>query len=204
VADDEFIGIVLEPTQQATGFNFGEVSLRAQYVTVRFFLASTPMKATMLQGFVADGEERAGNNTQAAVIRNGEAIEVRRIGTQVTVIGTSRQDVVTFTPALTNSGGEHTIEANGIRWAFSPAEVKDFVFIGSGGDDVLRIDDSAGDEKLSATRDTVLVTTEDYRAEATAFELIRAVSNSGGQDEATNIEDAVDFLLQLEGDWVVG
>ncbi|MBI2481032.1 MAG: hypothetical protein HYV60_21075 [Planctomycetia bacterium] len=201
VADDEFRGIVLAPTQQASGYNFAEASLKAQYVTNRLFLASTSQKAAMLQGFVAAGESQAGNTMQAAAIRAGEAVQVRRIGPQVTIIGTSQRDVVTFTPVQANSGNQHTIEANGTRWTFAPAAVNDFVFLGAGGNDVLRLDDSAASEQLSATRDAAIVTTEDYRAEATAFELVQAISDSGGQDVALNIRDAVDFVLQLEGNW---
>jgi hypothetical protein len=199
---DQFTGIVLEPTQQASGYNFGEVSLKAQYVTNRFFLASTTQQATMLQGFVADGEARVGNEMQAAAIRNGESVEVRRIGSQVTVNGTSQRDVITFTPAQAGSGGEHTLVANGLRWTFAPATVNDFVFVGGGGNDVLRLDDSPASERLSATRDKAMVTTDDYRAEASAFELVQAISDSGGQDISMNLAQAVDFVLQLEGNWI--
>lgn len=198
---DEFTGIVLEPAQQASGYNFAEASLRAQYVTNRFFLASTSQKAAMLQGFVADGEARAGNEMQAAAIRSGETVQVRRIGPQVTVIGTNQRDVVSFTPTPANSGGRHVIVANGIRWTFDPAAVNAFVFNGSGGNDVLRLDDTPAAEQLSATRDKAFVTAQHYRAEATAFELVQAISNSGGQDVAMNPAQAIDFVLQLEGDW---
>ncbi|MEO8497916.1 MAG: SdrD B-like domain-containing protein [Planctomycetota bacterium] len=199
---DEFQGIMLAPAQQATGYNFAEVSLKAQYVNNKYFLASTPQKATMLRGIVADGESQVGNAMQSAVIRSGEAVEVRRIGSQVTVLGTSKQDVVTFTPAQATVGAEHTIVANGVRWTYAAADVTDFVFNGAGGNDVLKLDDSAGDEKLSATRDTVHVMTADYRAEATSFELIQAISDSGGQDVAMKPAQAVDFVLQLTGNWL--
>jgi hypothetical protein len=201
VAADEFRGIVLAAAEQATGYNFAEVSLKAQYVNNRFFLASASQKPAMLRSIVADSEARAGDEMQAAAIRAGETVQVRRIGPQVTVIGTSQRDVVAFTPHQANSSGQHVVEANGIRWTFAPAAVNDFVFVGAGGNDVLRIDDTPAAEQLSATRDKVFVTTEDYRAEATAFELVQANSDSGGPDVAMSVAAAIDFVLQLEGNW---
>jgi hypothetical protein len=196
--DDQFIGIVIQPAQQATGYNFGEVGVRAQYITNRMFLASSTPGVNTLREVSAKAEEQQGNTQQAAVIRRGEAVEVRRIGSQVTITGTSRNDTVRFTPA---TDGQHTVEADGLMLTFQTADVNSFIFDGAGGDDDLTLDDTSGDEQLTVERDRAILASDGYRAEAVATEFVQAISNSGGNDSVMVLEDAVDFILRLEGDW---
>jgi hypothetical protein len=197
---DEFRGVVLGPGQRATGYNFAEFSLRANTVTNRLFLASTH-RALTLRDLIVVAEQQIGNGMHAALIDRGESVEVRRIGSEVTVIGTGMNDVLEFSPA-SSPADSHTLTANGRQWLFSAAEVTSFIFVGSEGDDSLLVNDSAGSEQLSATRSAAFLTGADYRVEATAIEFIRAISDSGGQDRAGNLAQVVDFILQMEGNWI--
>ena len=53
---DRFTSVVLAPAQSGSGYNFGEASLAAQYVTARFFLASTLAQNQMLRDIVVRTE----------------------------------------------------------------------------------------------------------------------------------------------------
>ena len=91
------------------------------------------------------------------------------------------------------------MEANGIEWEFPAAEVNAFFFDGAGDHDEIETHDSSGNDALEAAGDTLNLAGPDYRVEAIAFELARAISESGGDD--TEKQDAIDFVLELEGVW---
>jgi hypothetical protein len=202
VGDDRFIGVVLEADQQGANYDFGELGLRARYVNVRMLLASTPPAEQLLRATIAEAERQEGDPDHAEAIRQQMAAEVRRVGPEVKVTGGDAGDTVEFIPASSHSAtdaGRHTIELNGIARGFDAAEVNAFVLDGGGGDDELRLRDTTGDDSLEATGNVVTLLNDDFRLEAVAFELARAISESGGDDKAQ--EAAIDFALELEGDW---
>ncbi len=71
VTNDRFSSIVLTGDSHGTGYNFGERGLRPEFISLRFFLASTPPPEDYLPEVVADAEEKAGNYELAAAIRQG-------------------------------------------------------------------------------------------------------------------------------------
>ncbi len=60
--------------------------------------------------------------------------------------------------------------------------------------------DSPLDENLAASHDQAILSSSDFRLDATALELVRAISTSGGTDTVSR-ED-LDFILRLEGPWI--
>ncbi len=201
--NDLFSGIVLAPEQQAVDYSFGERSLTRTPVSLRFFLASTPPLQESIREVVARAEEIAGDLPRAAAIRRGEAPEMRRIGSQVTLLGTGGSDEFSFAPAGNSNSpgaGEHLVVANGIRWTFDSEEVHRFTLNGSSGDDLLKLHDSPSDDVLEAEGNRLTLTDGDFWLEAIAFEQVRATSSAGGQDRVQ--QQAIDFVLQLEGPWI--
>jgi len=200
--NDQFTGIVLAPAQEGQGYDFGEWGLKAQYISRRMFLASSPPASQMLRQVIAAAEQQEGNASEAKAILQNTPVEVRRIDSAVTVTGTAAKDVVTFVPAgskLAADDSRHTVEANGMTWTFDAAQVDSFMFLGGDGTDELELHDSAASDALEAVADTVTFSSGDFRLEAIAFELALAISESGGDDDAT--DEATDLVLQLEGPW---
>ena len=70
-ANDRFSSIVLTGDSHGTGYNFGERGLRPEFISLQFFLASTPTPQEYLPEVMAAAEERAGNYELAAAIRQG-------------------------------------------------------------------------------------------------------------------------------------
>ena len=71
--DDQFTNLVLSGGQNLGENNFGELGLRARFITIAWFLASTPPVDEMLRQTVAWGEELAGNTSLAEAIRSGSS-----------------------------------------------------------------------------------------------------------------------------------
>jgi hypothetical protein len=70
-ANDIFSNVVLADDQDLDDNNFGERGLRAEFISVLWFLASTPPPQQMLRETLARSEELAGNSTLADSIRAG-------------------------------------------------------------------------------------------------------------------------------------
>ncbi|MFV1967999.1 MAG: Calx-beta domain-containing protein, partial [Pirellulaceae bacterium] len=66
VLDDRFRGVNLNATEAAIDYDFGEIGLLPQYVTVRSFLASTPPVHVMIGQRIAFTEARAESEGEAA------------------------------------------------------------------------------------------------------------------------------------------
>ena len=165
---------------------------------LRFGAAIEPV----IRDVVARGEELAGNPARAHAIRNGLVTEVRRIGSQVTVTGSSGKDTIAVIPAgssQSSSPTKHLVVVNGRNWEFSAQDVRRIFLNGSDGDDTVEMYDSPGDDLLAAGRDAAILSTDNLRVDVISTELVRTFSTTGGQDEARN--GAVDFVLQLFGSW---
>ena len=201
IAEDRFTEIVLPPAQVAENYDFGEWGLRARYISNRLFLTST-VADTVLRNRVAIGEERAGDNGLAQAIRYGESVTVQRIGTDVTVSGSSSRDVIEFTPAGSKTASDdskHRIDINGMAFLIDKVEADEFTIEASDGYDDLIVHDSSGDDLLEASGNEMRLANDEFTLKALAFEAVRALSESGGDDQAK--EEAIDFLLRLEGAW---
>jgi hypothetical protein len=202
VGEDEFSGIVLPPAGRGVNYNFGEGSLRTDSVSRRIFLSSNRLSNTLVREIMVDAELREGNTQRAAAIERGQDVEVRRIGSEVTVLGTAAVDEVTFTPAVptgTGSTQEHVLNTNGVERRFSAAEVTAFFIDGRGDHDDLLLQDSDRDDALQANHGSISMEGPEYRVEAIDFEVVEAISDSGGDD--TSEVGAIDYVLELEGDW---
>ncbi len=66
--DDQFTNIVLGDGEELSENNFGERGLRARFITIAWFLASTPPVDQMLRETVAWGEQLAGSTSLAEAI----------------------------------------------------------------------------------------------------------------------------------------
>jgi SdrD B-like domain/Calx-beta domain len=201
IGDDRFTGIVVPPAQVATDYGFGEWGLRASYVSNRMFLTSTVGDA-VLRDRVALGEEKAGDMGLAQAIRYGESVTVQRIGTEVTVSGSSSRDVIEFTPAgskTASDDSQHRIDINGMAFLVDKAEADEFTIEGNDGYDDLVLHDSSSDDSLEAAGNGLRLVNDEFTLEALAFEAVLALSESGGDDQAK--EEAIDYLLRLEGAW---
>jgi len=201
--DDRFSNIILAPDKQAVDYNFGERSLARTPVSPRFFLASTPPLQQTIREVVARAEELAGDAARAEMIRGGEAPEVRRIGSRVEFLGTTFSDAFLFVPAgnpLSPSAAEHLVRANGIDWTFDAAEVRTFAINGSSGNDTLELRDSPGSDLLESAGNRLTLIGDASRFDALAIEVARAISSAGGEDRVE--QEAIDFVLELEGSWI--
>ena len=69
--NEQFSNVVLADDQISVDNNFGERGLRAEFISILWFLASTPPPQQMLRETIALGEELAGNSTLAELIRAG-------------------------------------------------------------------------------------------------------------------------------------
>jgi VCBS repeat-containing protein len=70
-SDNRVSNIVLADDVAASGYNFGELGLRADYISVSLHLASNPPIDEVARALVARGEEVAGNTDLAQQIRDG-------------------------------------------------------------------------------------------------------------------------------------
>ncbi|NUQ61194.1 MAG: hypothetical protein HUU20_01830 [Pirellulales bacterium] len=200
--DDALTDIVLAAGQQGVGYDFGERALVNSPVSPRRFLASAYSLEQSIREVVAKAEEAAGETARAAAIRRGEAATMRRIGSQVEFIGTSQNDEFKFVPAggtQSTSAEKHLVVANGIRWEFGE-DVRSIAVNGSGGSDRIELYDSPASDLLEASGGMAALSNNDFRLEAIAFELVRAICSLGGTDKVE--KEAVDYILELEGPWI--
>jgi len=71
IANDQFSNLLLNGGETLAENNFGEGSLRAQFISISLFLASTPSPEEYLPELIARAEELAGNVELAEAIRSG-------------------------------------------------------------------------------------------------------------------------------------
>ncbi len=203
VEEDRFSGITLTAAQQARDYLFGEQRLALLHMSRRLFFASTPSLAGAIRDVVANGEQLTGDPTFADVIRRGEPIEMRRFGNTVWLSGTKQDDTFRFVPAGSSASevdSEHLVSVNGLEWHFDAKQVDTIIFDALCGNDSAELHDSANNDVLTANRDTAILGSSDFRIDAIAFELVEAVSSSGGSDTVA-VEEA-DFILRLDGPWL--
>ncbi|MFM7845334.1 MAG: Calx-beta domain-containing protein, partial [Planctomycetota bacterium] len=204
---DSFKDVVLSAGAAAINYNFSEGTLQQTMVTRRLFVASQILGTNYVRNVIAAGEQAAGNSAQADVVRQGQSFEVRRIGTNVDVTTTGAATNVVFTPAKSQQAVDatkHVVQVSGVNLDFPAVDVRNFVFRGNGNvattRDQITFQDSTANDKLETDGNRAVISSDDYRAEAIAFELVKAISKSGGTDTRESIS-AIDYVLELEGSW---
>jgi hypothetical protein len=83
--------------------------------------------------------------------------------------------------------------------SISVSGVSQLSVVGGGGDDSAEIQDSAGDDALDASGNSVSISSDDLESFVEDFANVVARSTNGGADTAHRA--AVDFVLQLQGGW---
>lgn len=202
VGDDQFAEVQLAPAATGTGYNFGELGLKAAYVTPRTFLVSTWPPSQMMRDKIALSAELSGDEMLAAAIREDRVVEVRRIGSEVTILGSSRRDNIVVRPAVDDSpDAEHVVDVNGQQFTFDPALVDSLMIDGGDGQDDVIVHDTSGSDSVVASQQTVRLTGDRVQVETAAAEYVKAVSSNGGADSASQ-QPLVDMIFELEGDWL--
>jgi len=127
---------------------------------------------------------------------------VAQRGTQVTVIGTSRDDSFEFAAGDV----KHTLTINQDVYEFEATEVTGFEFDGSEGSDTALLTGSAAEDDvaelhpLTGTLTSAEGVSPGYQVEVVNAENIVA-DGGGGQDEARLHDSALDDLLEADHDF---
>ncbi len=142
--------------------------------------------------------------TQHRLVVNGVVHQVD--ATQVTNIlfdGGAGQD----TARLTGTDGNDTVvlqpsggRLTGSGYVIDLAHTESILADGRGGQDQAMMFDSPGDDQLRADGKFAWMFGKNFANWVFDFEQVQAISQSGGNDKS-DVESAVDFLLQLDGNW---
>ncbi len=215
-----FSGIELGENQTAIDYNFGEV-LTA--VTKRMFVASADVRGELVSNVGATPLTIYGTRGDDQIVIENLADDGSQIqGFQIFVndepgvIVTSDQASVVI---IDGRGGQDRVEYRGSDQAeqiftrpnqFSVTtpnqsvgvfDVDDIRVQGGGGDDVAIIRDSPGSDVLTAAGPAVLVTLAgDQSIGIVDVPVVQAISDVDDAEDTATIE-AIDFVLQLAGDW---
>ncbi len=204
IAEDRFDEVVLRPSQVGTGYLFSERGLSATQVN-RFRVLSRPRNEGNLGSPVTTemlgGVSSTSGNTSANLTPSNSNL-VQRVGSQLIVSGTAGVDVVRISPSSSGNGSQLTLEVNGTRTQYASSDITSIVVLQSDGRDELYYDDTPGIDTLTAETDRVVITSSALRIESIASDLVRALSNSGGNDRVTRNASALDYALELEGNWL--
>ncbi|EMI56625.1 SdrD B-like domain-containing protein [Rhodopirellula sallentina] len=210
-----FSGVTLGENQTAIDYNFGEV-LTA--VTKRMFVASANVR----------GELASNAGTPALTIdgtRGDDQIIIENLGEQGFQIFVNDEPGVIVSPEqaslvlIDGLGGQDRVEYRGSvdaeqirtrpgefsvttpRQSIGVFDVDDIRIQGGGGDDHAIIRDSAGSDTLNAAANAVLVSlSSDQSIGVVDVPVVQAVSDVDEAEDTATIE-AIDFVLQLAGDW---
>jgi hypothetical protein len=105
------------------------------------------------------------------------------VGTTVTVHGTNGNDTFEFDAAASRD-----VTINGVRYHFDDAEVEAVTFDGGDGYDMVILDDSTGDDTLTAEARHAVFSNSDrtpgFTVTVDGFEELQAYARSGGTDKA--------------------
>ncbi|WP_250930729.1 SdrD B-like domain-containing protein [Aporhodopirellula aestuarii] len=211
----EFSGVELGENQTAIDYNFGEV-LTA--VTKRMFVASADLRGELASNAGSPGLTIRGT-------RGDDLIIIENLDDQGFQIFVNDDPGVIVSPEqaslviVDGLGGQDRVEYRGSVQAeqvsarpsqFSVTtptqslgvfDVDDIRVQGGGGDDVAILRDSAGSDELTAAGPAVLVNLAgDQSIGVVDVPYVQAISNIDDAEDSATIE-AIDFVLQLAGDW---
>jgi hypothetical protein len=106
LANDKISAITLDPGEEGTGNNFGELGLLPQFVTKRLFLASTPAAAQTLRVLNGRAAEIAGNQALADSIFNATVPSVVSANGNNAAAANNNGAAAEFVPDNAPSAGE--------------------------------------------------------------------------------------------------
>jgi large repetitive protein len=193
--------------EDSTNNNFAESWLRPQQISIGMFLASNldpPPDDYFwphdLRERMAQAEEQAGNDYEAAVIRYGDMIDAARRGSVLSITGTELSERFIIEPNARPQ--KVTVWWNGFERVYEAAvdEVFTLTIHGGGGSDEAELYDSEKSDLLEGRYNLARMTNDRFLIDLYDFDRIRAISRSGGNDR-TSIATTVDYLLTLEGPW---
>ena len=166
-------------------------------------LSSNSQSTSLESNRASEGERVIAASTDSTTQANAAPF-IERLGSQLIVTGTPAADRIRIVPAENRSvGNTHVIEVNGQRSTYEAVEIDSILVLADDGSDELIVEDTPGDDRLNVERERLIFENDDLRVEAIAVELVRALSNSGGRDQVDGESDltALDYVLQLQGDW---
>ena len=199
--------VTIRVNEESTNNNFAESWLRPQRISIGTFLASNLdpppddyFWPTDLREHMAQAEEDAGNDYEAAVIRYGDMIHAARRGSLLSITGTELGEQFIIEPNARPQ--KVTVSWNGFQRTYEAAidEVFMLTIEGGGGSDEALLYDSAKSDLLEGRYNLARLTNDRFLIDLYDFDRIRAISRSGGNDR-TSIATTVDYLLTLEGPW---
>ena len=108
---------------------------------------------------------------------------VHQEGAAVTVHGTDSDDTFEF-----NAAASCDVTINGVRYHFNDAQVEEVTFVGGEGYDMVILDDSIGDDTLTAEAKHAVFSNSDqtpgFAVTMDGFEELQAYGRAGGHDKA--------------------
>ena len=207
---------MLDAGEHGEDYGFAETKLKSQYLSIRLFLNCTPSSRTIIRKHL-DVKEVVVQGTSGAdtiAFTAGATSHTVTVNGKTTTYAADEADLFT----IDAGGGEDNVTLNGAagadlgrsRRAWGSLKGSNYMveaigaetlkIDGKGGtSDTALIYDSPASDSLSAAGNKTTIDYGDYVADLVAFERVRAISQSGGNDTAE--EQAIDFVLMLEGAW---
>lgn len=199
--------VTIRVNEDNTGNDFAESWLRPQQISIGSLLASNLNPSagdsswpTDIRERMALAEEQAGNDYEAAVIRQGSMVQFARRGALLSVTGTDLSE--RFVVEAGTTAQTVTVLSNGFERTYETAvdEVFTLTIEGGGGHDEAVLHDSTQSDLLEGRYNLARLINDRFLVDLIDFDRLRAISSSGGNDR-TNMETTVDYLLTLEGPW---
>lgn len=222
--DDEISQIRLALDDDGVDYNFGEIPVPDK----RMFLARTDMRLILAgqRGVTARTVKgTTGNDTIVVEAQNDSLVVTVNSGAPqqfpldtarilyvdskegqdtVQFIGTSAAEVAQLSPGTgTQRRGEDYTAANYAVMAVAAEQV--IADAGSGNDLAVLRDSPANDALVTAGSAATLATIDNRLAQAIAFDRVRALSllHSASEQDTADTAAATDYLLDLEGNWIL-
>jgi hypothetical protein len=229
-ANQQVTDIQVSPSQVVSGLHFGEARLRAASVN-RFRILARP-RTNALLGEALTAEMISESTQTATATVATQPIEVasvttpglstqstpeaeqfvpfsnsliKQTGSSLLVTGTAGDDQIHIMPSIViDTKQVHSVEFNGQVSRYDADAIDTILVSESEGNDTLVLEDTPGDDVLSATKDRIVLTSDDLRVEAIAVEFVHAISRHGQNDVFKSDEtiQSLDDALKLEGNWL--
>ncbi len=214
--NNKITDIELAAGEHGEDYLFAETNIEPESISIRLFLNSTPSSRTIIRDHLGVKEVfiEGTSGADTIVFTAGTNSHTVTVNGKATTYTASEVDVFT----IDAGGGEDSVTLNGAagvdqaesmrawgslkgsNYMVEALNAETLKIDGKGGtNDTAVIFDSAGSDDLAAGDNKATIDYGDYLAELIAFERVRAVSELGGNDTAE--QDAIDFVLMLEGGW---
>ncbi len=199
--------VTIAVNEDSANNNFAECWLRPQQISIGIFTASNLSVPpddyfwpTDVRERMAQAEEDAGNDYEAAVIRQGDMVYAAQRGSILSLTGTDLNE--RFVIESDTDSQVVTVYSNGFERTYEAAvdEVFTLTINGGGGSDVAVLYDSTRSDLLEGRYNLARLINDRFLTDLLDFDRVRAISQSGGNDQ-TSVESTIDYLLTLEGPW---